>query len=143
MAVQSQPISSQKTGARPLSPHLTIYQWAVTMIVSITHRATGMALGFGSLVLAWWLFAISNGPESYNEFYEIMATPLGLLILFGFGWSLMFHLLNGIRHLAWDLGYGFEIGMARKTGLGVIVLSLLLALGAAVLLWSGNGGYLR
>ena len=91
----------QKPGHdRPLSPHLTIWRWQVTMLASITHRATGMALSVGTLILAWWLVSVSNGPEGYDSFMGVVATPIGLVILFGFVWSLSFHLLNGIRHLA-------------------------------------------
>ncbi|MBV9550181.1 MAG: succinate dehydrogenase, cytochrome b556 subunit [Alphaproteobacteria bacterium] len=129
--------------ARPLSPHLTIYSWAPTMIVSITHRITGVGLSVGTLILAWWLVAISNGPEVYQDFYAVMATPLGLLVLFGFTWALAFHLLNGIRHLAWDLGHGFKKETARLTALSVIGLSLLIAAALAALIWTGHGGYLQ
>jgi succinate dehydrogenase / fumarate reductase cytochrome b subunit len=136
----------QKTAARdsvrPLSPHLTIYRWQVTMLASITHRATGVALSGGALVLAWWLVSISNGPESYETFSMAAATPLGLLVLFGFTWSLAFHLLNGIRHLAWDLGYGFNKVTATQTGTAVFVLSLIIAAGFFFCAWSGHGGYL-
>ena len=128
--------------ARPLSPHLTIYHWAPTMIVSITHRATGVALSAGVLVLAWWLVAISNGPEGYQGFYALIGTPIGLLVLFGFTWSLAFHTLQGIRHLCWDLGYGFRKETARLTALLVIALSFLIAAGIFVFVWTGHAGYL-
>jgi succinate dehydrogenase / fumarate reductase cytochrome b subunit len=136
----------QKNGAaersRPLSPHLTIYRWQVTMLASITHRATGIALAVGSLALAWWLAAISNGPDAYEQFLQYAGSPLGLLVLFGFTWSLSFHLLNGVRHLAWDLGYGFNKHTATKTGTLVYVLSLLIAAAFFFCAWSGHGGYL-
>ena len=134
----------QKTGVRerPLSPHLTIYRWQVTMIASIVHRLTGMALSVGALVLAWWLVAISRGPETYETFTMVAASPLGLLVLFGFGWSLAFHLLNGIRHLAWDLGYGFNTVTATQTGTLVFVLSFVIAAAFFACAWSGHGGYL-
>jgi succinate dehydrogenase / fumarate reductase cytochrome b subunit len=136
----------QKTAAperaRPLSPHLTIYRWQVTMIASITHRLTGMALAVGALALAWWLVAISRGPEGYETFTNVAASPLGLLVLFGFTWSLAFHLLNGIRHLAWDLGYGFNKATATQTGMLVFVLSFAIAAAFFGCAWSGYGGYL-
>lgn len=141
MAANSQQTSPQKPG-RPLSPHLTIYRWAPTMLVSITHRLTGTALSVGSLVLAWWLVAISNGPEGYQSFYAAAASPLGLMVLFGLTWSLAFHLLNGIRHLAWDMGYGFNKATAQQTAILVIGLSLLLAAGVFALAWTGHAGYL-
>jgi succinate dehydrogenase / fumarate reductase cytochrome b subunit len=134
----------QKTGAheRPLSPHLTIYRWQITMIASIVHRLTGMALSVGALALAWWLVAISRGPEAYETFTMVAASPLGLLVLFGFGWALTFHLLNGVRHLAWDLGYGFNKVTATQTGTLVFVLSFLIAAAVFACAWSGHGGYL-
>src|SRR5476651_1470873 len=100
--------------ARPLSPHLSIYRWQMTMLGSITHRATGTALAVGAVVLAWWLVSISHGPESYALFTRWAGSPLGLILAFGFTWSLAFHLLNGIRHLAWDLGYGFDKHVATR-----------------------------
>ena len=109
MAVQPQ----KRSHERPLSPHLTIWRWQVTMLASITHRATGLALMVGALVLAWWLVSVSNGPEGYESFMSVANTPVGLLILFGFTWSLAFHMLNGIRHLAWDLGYADPSTFAR------------------------------
>jgi succinate dehydrogenase / fumarate reductase, cytochrome b subunit len=128
---------------RPLSPHLTIYRWPVTMLTSITHRVTGMGLTFGALVLAWWLVSISNGPEGWQSFHAIMDTVPGLLVLFGFTWSLVFHFLNGVRHLAWDLGYGFPKEVSERNSMIILLLSLL---GAAVIFamaWTGHGGYLR
>jgi len=112
---------------RPLSPHLQIYRWPVTMMTSITHRATGMALAAGALVLAWWLIALATGPDAYATFRMAAASPVGLVVLFGFVWSLSFHLLNGIRHLAWDIGLGFAVPTAAQTGVLVIVLSIVLA----------------
>ena len=129
--------------ARPMSPHLTIYRWQVTMLASITHRVTGAGLGLGALALVWWLVAVSNGPEGYEDFMSYAETPLGLLILFGFTWALAFHFLNGIRHLAWDLGYGFQKQTATQTGSLVYVMSVVIALGIFVIAWTGHGGYLQ
>ncbi|HTQ14984.1 MAG TPA: succinate dehydrogenase, cytochrome b556 subunit [Rhizomicrobium sp.] len=112
---------------RPLSPFVSIYRWQVTMAASITHRVTGMALAAGTLLLAWWLIAAASGPDAYAVFQHAAATPLGWLVLFGFVWALTFHLLNGIRHLAWDLGYGFSLPAANTTGVLVYVLSILIA----------------
>ena len=126
---------------RPMSPHLGIYRWPVTMATSIAHRATGIALSAGSFVLCWWLIAVASGPESFNEFIGVAATPLGEVVLFGFVWSLAYHLLNGIRHLAWDLGYGFAVPTANKSGIIVIGVSVVLAAGAFALAYTGHGGY--
>jgi len=127
--------------ARPLSPFLTIYRWPVTMATSITHRVTGVGLAGGTLLIAWWLIAVSYGPETFAFFNSTMATPLGQIVLFGFAWSLAYHFLNGIRHLAWDFGYGFAVRTANLTGLRVFALSLLLAAGACALAYLGKGGY--
>jgi succinate dehydrogenase / fumarate reductase cytochrome b subunit len=115
---------------RPLSPFLTVYRWKITMAASITHRATGMALAAGTILLAWWLIAAASGPETYAVFQKAAANPIGWVVLFGFVWSLCFHLLNGIRHLAWDLGYGFSLPVANATGMLVYIGSVLLAAGA-------------
>ncbi len=128
---------------RPLSPHLSIYRWQVTMLASITHRATGLALMVGAVALAWWLVSVSNGPEGYESFMSIANTPIGWLVLFGFTWSLAFHMLNGIRHLAWDLGYGFNKVTATQTGSLVYVLSVVIAVGLFAFVWTGHGGYLQ
>ena len=134
----------QKTGhVRPLSPHLTIWRWQVTMLSSIMHRATGMALSAGAIVLAWWLVSISNGPEGYDSFMVYAAMPLGVIVLFGFTWSFAFHFFNGIRHLAWDLGYGFDKHLATKTGFLVFALSFLVAIGVFAFVWTGHAGYLQ
>jgi succinate dehydrogenase / fumarate reductase cytochrome b subunit len=127
---------------RPLSPHLTIYRWPITMMTSISHRATGMALSVGALVLAWWLIAISNGPEGYATFHAVMDTPLGMLVMFGITLSLAFHFLNGVRHLAWDMGYGFAKSDAHRNSVLIFAGSLLIAVAIFALVWTGHGGYL-
>lgn len=127
--------------ARPLSPFLTVYRWPVTMATSIVHRMTGVALAGGTLLIAWWLIAVSYGPETFNFFNSMMTTPPGQVVLFGFAWSLAYHFVNGIRHLAWDFGYGFAVPRANKTGIFVFVLSGLLAMGFFVLAYTGKGGY--
>jgi len=129
------------TRTRPLSPHLGIYRWPVTMATSIVHRLTGLALSAGTIPLCWWLLAVANGPEAFNQFVGLLATPLGEVVMFGFVWSLAYHLLNGIRHLAWDLGYGFAVPTANKSGILVIAVSLLVAVGAFALAYTGRGGY--
>ena len=88
----------------------------------------------------WWRFP--TGSESYEVFLQYAASPLGLLVLFGFTWSLAFHLLNGVRHLAWDLGYGFNKKVATQTGTAVFVLSCFIAIACFYCAWTGHGGYL-
>lgn len=124
---------------RPLSPHLQIYRWPVTMATSITHRATGMALAAGTLLVAWWLIATATSADAYDAFSMVARSPLGLLILFGFVWSLAFHLLNGIRHLVWDSGYGFDVKTAERTGILVYALSLILALALFAYAFAARG----
>ena len=124
---------------RPLSPFVTIYHWPVTMATSITHRFTGIGLGAGLLVLTWWLVAVANGGA--KAFIDLAATPLGQVILFLLTWSLAYHLLSGIRHLAWDIGFGFSKDAARINSWFVILGSILLAAAVFALAYTGHGGY--
>ncbi len=130
-----------QAGSRPmpLSPHLTIYRWPITMAASIVHRATGIALAGGTLFLTWWLIAAASGPDAYDNFVEFAAGTAGRIILFGFVGSLAFHLLNGLRHLAWDLGYGYGLNIARLSAALVFGLSLLIAIGVFALGYIENG----
>jgi succinate dehydrogenase / fumarate reductase, cytochrome b subunit len=128
---------------RPLSPHMTIYRWPVTMMTSLAHRVTGVGLAMGTVILAWWLVSISNGPQGWESFHAVVQTPIGLLVLFGLTWSLVYHFLNGVRHLAWDLGYGFAKHAAERNSAIIIALSVLAALAIFAAVWSGRGGYLR
>jgi len=124
---------------RPLSPHLQIYRWQITMLMSILHRATGIVLALGSLGLAWWLHAMASGGESIEAFNRLAGSLPGMVILFGFSAALVYHLLNGIRHLLWDAGWGYELPKVYASGYTVFALSLLLT-GAiwAVVLIGGN-----
>ena len=128
---------------RPLSPHMTIYRWPVTMMTSITHRITGVGLAMGAVVLAWWLVSISNGPEGWQSFHAVSDTPVGLLVLFGLTWSLLYHFLSGVRHLAWDLGYGFDKRVAERNSVIIFALSIIAALAVFAAAWTGHGGYLK
>jgi succinate dehydrogenase / fumarate reductase, cytochrome b subunit len=112
---------------RPLSPHLTIWRWGPHMIVSILHRATGIALSFAGLgILTWWLFAISSGTDAYADFTKAAGSPIGLIVLVGITWSFFQHLLSGIRHLTMDTGAAFELGTNRTFAVLTIVGSVLL-----------------
>jgi succinate dehydrogenase cytochrome b subunit len=117
--------------ARPLSPHLQIYRPMLTMIMSIVHRITGAALFFGMLLLVWWLIAAAAGPNAYASVQWFMETWFGRMILFGYTWALLHHMLGGIRHLIWDLGYGF--GPVEREWLTVA--TLVGSIGLTVLLW--------
>lgn len=96
------------------------------MVLSILHRATGVALGLGTLLLTWWVFALSQGAEAYQDFQNFIFHPVGRLVLFGFTLALVFHALNGVRHLFWDTGRGFEPAVVKRSGVLVVVLSLVL-----------------
>ena len=118
---------------RPLSPHLQVYRLPLTAITSILHRATGVALGIGTLLLVWWLMAAATGGGYFEFVQGIMGSWIGLLILFGFSFALFFHLCNGIRHLFWDSGYGFEIATAEMATKLVIASSVVLTVLAWIL----------
>src|SRR3954469_5685771 len=116
---------------RPLSPHLQIYRWTVTMAVSILHRITGGALYFGMLLLLWWLVAAASSDRAFAIAAAVMGHWLGQLILIGFTWALFFHFLGGIRHLMWDTGHGLKVKTANKLSWINIAGSILLT----ILLW--------
>ena len=115
---------------RPLSPHLSIYRPMLTMMMSIVHRVTGMALYFGMLLFAWWLIAAGAGLNAYANFQGFMGSFLGRLILFGYTWALMHHMLGGIRHLIWDTGRGFGVNerewLTMATLVGGIALTIVI-----------------
>ncbi|MGH6945317.1 MAG: succinate dehydrogenase, cytochrome b556 subunit [Geminicoccaceae bacterium] len=106
---------------RPLSPHLQIFRWYYTMVLSVAHRATGLALALGIVLFTWWLLALASGPEAFATVQAVMRSWIGLLVLFGYTFVVFFHLGNGVRHLVWDFGYGFEIGTAYRSGIAVVV----------------------
>jgi succinate dehydrogenase / fumarate reductase, cytochrome b subunit len=109
---------------RPLSPHLQIYKPLVNMVMSIIHRMTGAALYLGSLLLAWWLIAAAVGPDYFNYVESWFATWPGKLILVGYTWALLHHMLGGLRHFLWDTGHGYDLDMIDKLSWGSIALSL-------------------
>jgi succinate dehydrogenase / fumarate reductase cytochrome b subunit len=111
------------------------------MATSITHRMTGMGLAAGLVLMTWWLVAIATGPDAFNQFTALAATPLGQVILFLVVWSGSFHLLNGIRHLAWDMGFGFSKGAALNNSVIIIAGSVVLAAIVFALAYTGHGGY--
>lgn len=111
---------------RPLSPHLSIYRWPVTMVTSILHRATGVAMAVGFLVLVGWLFDAASGPEVYDKFLGVMNTTIGCVLLVGWSFAFFYHLANGIRHLVWDTGRGLEKEQATASAWFVIAASIVL-----------------
>ncbi|MGQ0526535.1 MAG: succinate dehydrogenase, cytochrome b556 subunit [Alphaproteobacteria bacterium] len=112
---------------RPLSPHLQIYKWQLTMATSIMHRITGAALAVGSLLVVWWLAAAALGPVAYDTAMKFSASPLGLFMLFGWSAAFYYHLFNGIRHLIWDTVHFFELKNAYIAGYAVLALTALAA----------------
>ena len=113
---------------RPLSPHLQIYKPQLTSLLSILHRATGVALSIGSVILVSWVVALSLGETAYSSYSMIINSWFGKLVLFGFTFGLFYHLSNGIRHLFWDAGYGYDLKVAYTSGSLVIISSLTLTI---------------
>jgi len=111
---------------RPLSPHLQVYRWQITMVMSILHRASGVLLTLAALGLAWWLLALDAGGDHYLRAARLLASPFGLIGLFGISLALVYHLLNGVRHLLWDMGWGCEISDTYRSGWAVAVLTIVL-----------------
>ncbi|MEM7169922.1 MAG: succinate dehydrogenase, cytochrome b556 subunit [Pseudomonadota bacterium] len=101
---------------RPLSPHLQVYRPQLTSVLSILHRMTGVALAVGTLLLVYWLAATAAGEEDYATAQSFIGSIIGRLLLFGWSWALFYHLCNGIRHLVWDAGYGFELPEVYRSG---------------------------
>ena len=123
-------MAEAKMTERPVSPHMQIYRWPLPMLMSILHRITGCALYFGTLLMAWWLTAAGSGPKPYGKVASFVDSFFGRLILFGYTWALIHHMLGGIRHLIWDTGRGFSQqerdGLALATGVGSVILTILL-----------------
>ncbi len=110
--------------ARPLSPHLQIYRPQINMVMSILHRITGAALYVGSLLLAWWLFAAATGPDYFAFVNGLFSTWPGMIVLVGYTWALIHHMLGGLRHFVWDTGAGFDIATVNLLSWATIVLSV-------------------
>ena len=113
---------------RPLSPFMLgqTYRFQLTSLMSILHRITGVSLALGGITLVWWLMSIAIGGEAYEFASRQWSSPLGLAFLFGFTLALVYHLLNGIRHLLWDAGWGFELPRAYATGYAVFAVGFVL-----------------
>ena len=122
----------------PLSPHLQIYRWHISSLLSITHRIAGVINLLALILIFFWLTALSFGENSYELFLLIINSFFGKFILIGFTWSMNFHLLSGIRHLVWDLGYGFEIKTANISGIIVLIFSLTLT----IIFWLTARGFI-
>ena len=122
----------------PLSRHLQIYRWHISSLLSITHRISGVINLLALFLIFFWLIFLSLGENNYQSFLLIINSFIGKFILIGFTWSMIFHLLSGVRHLVWDLGYGFEIKTANITGVIVIIFSLILT----IIFWLFSRGFI-
>lgn len=127
------------TRNRPVSPHLQIYKPQITSILSITHRLTGVALCGGAVLLTYWLMAATYGPDAFANAQAILGSWFGRLVLLGVVFSLWYHLANGIRHLAWDAGWGFELDKLKMSGIAVIVVSVILTVATFCLAYYVGG----
>jgi succinate dehydrogenase / fumarate reductase cytochrome b subunit len=121
---------------RPTSPHAWIYRWQIGMTISIVHRITGAALAIGLIALTYWFASLAGGADTYASASRLFASPLGLLFLCGWTFAFFFHLLNGIRHLFWDTGRGFERTQRHASGWLVVSGAAVLTLCAAVWVWA-------
>jgi succinate dehydrogenase / fumarate reductase cytochrome b subunit len=117
---------------RPLSPHIQVYKWQVQMVSSILHRATGIALAVGSLLVVYGLLQLAAGEDSFNHFKSLIGSPVGMVLLIGWSWALFYHLCNGIRHLLQDAGLGYEISQFVRSSW----LSLAGSMVLTVLVWA-------
>ena len=129
----SRSTATQQAGrkARPLSPHLSVYKPTITMTMSIVHRLTGVALYFGTLLVAWWLIAATTGPAYFDFVSWLFGTVLGQLVLFGYSWALIHHMAGGIRHLIWDTGAGLEKHAASR----IAWITLVASVTVTILIW--------
>jgi succinate dehydrogenase / fumarate reductase, cytochrome b subunit len=121
--------------ARPTSPHLTIYRWQIGNTLSILHRITGAALAVGLLALSYWLLAIAGGPQDYAGASRLFSSPIGIFFLVGWSFAFYFHLLNGVRHLFWDAGRGFEKTQRHASGWLAVIGALVLTAGTWGWMW--------
>ena len=124
---------------RPLSPHLQVYRPQLTSVLSIMHRGTGIALGMGTLLLVWWLVAAASGGDAYTDVQAFWGSWIGRLLLLGWSFALFYHLCNGLRHLFWDAGKGFELNVAYRNGWLVVGAAIVLTVVAWVWGYSSMG----
>jgi succinate dehydrogenase / fumarate reductase cytochrome b subunit len=124
-------LAEVKPAARPLSPHLQIYRWSWTMAMSVIHRATGCALYAGTVLIAAWLVAAASGPGAFETAQAIAGSILGRLVLFGYSFALLHHMVGGLRHFVWDLGYGYD----PQTRMNLAKYSVFVSGGLTLLVW--------
>ena len=121
-------LMSEMSQNRPLSPHLQVYKFIPTMAMSIIHRITGGAMYFGTILVAWWLIEAASGKEYFDWVNSIYGSWIGLIVLFAYTWVLIHHMLGGLRHFMWDLGYGFDKHFTTKLAKALPVASVLLTI---------------
>jgi len=126
---------------RPISPHLQVYRPQLTSVLSILHRITGVALAVGTILLVYWLIAAASGPEAFASAEALIGSWLGRILLFGWTFALYFHLSNGIRHLFWDAGFGFELKTVYASGWTAVALAVALTLVSFIAGFVLAGGY--
>jgi succinate dehydrogenase / fumarate reductase cytochrome b subunit len=124
--------------ARPTSPHAAIYRWQIGNSLSILHRVTGVALALGLVALCYWFVALAGGEQSYATAMSVFASPLGFIILIGWTFAFLYHLLNGVRHLFWDVGVGFERAQRHMSGWFAVLGAAALTLCVWGLIWAGH-----
>jgi succinate dehydrogenase cytochrome b subunit len=133
--------SGANTGGRPLSPHLQVYRPQLTSVLSILHRMTGVALAVGTLLLVWWLIAAASGVDAFSTVQSVIGSWIGRLLLFGWSFALFYHLANGIRHLFWDAGRGFDLPIVHASGWIVVGVSVVLTMAAWIWGYSAMGAF--
>jgi succinate dehydrogenase / fumarate reductase cytochrome b subunit len=116
---------------RPMSPHLQVWRWHITMASSIAHRVSGVALYVGALIAAAWALSLAGGPDSYATFKALLGSPLGKLVMFGLTACTFYHLANGIRHLVWDTGHALDVKSANASAVFVFAFTA----AATVAIW--------
>ncbi|MGA2188550.1 MAG: succinate dehydrogenase, cytochrome b556 subunit [Steroidobacteraceae bacterium] len=125
---------------RPTSPHWQVYRWQMGNSLSILHRLTGVALALGLVALCYWLISLAGGGESYAAAMHVLSSPPGVLVLVGWTFAFLYHLLNGVRHLLWDAGYGFERAQRHASGWIAVLGALGLTACVWLLIWHGARG---
>ena len=126
--------------SRPLSPHLQVYRPQITSVLSIMHRITGIALTCGALLFFYWITSATYGAEAFHSAQAVLGSWLGQLVLWGMVFSLFYHLGNGVRHLAWDIGWGFELKTIRTSGWLTIIFAVALTVSTLIIAYTATGG---
>ncbi len=126
---------------RPLSPHIQIYRPQITSVLSIVHRITGVALTFGTLFLTWWLVSAAYGPDAFATAQAFLGSIVGHLLLWGFTFAVFYHLGNGVRHLLWDFGWGFELPQLRQSGVLMVAFAVIATLITLIAGYALAGGH--